>query len=370
MYFWAIFILIAGAASWKITFENDVRRFDGTSKETLQGEEEFHSAWGSGESPAIFVTAGDTLEEAIAANEEVYDEVAKTPQSREFASIATVWPSTETRKSNFDRWKMFWGRSRKDEVELLFKENALIYGFNDKAFSLFFNTLTESGFMRSGLSLPPGIFDNIIERFVNETGGKYQVLSFFPDEEGFINMLEPITKKITGTFIVSRKAFSRELSREISSEIIPLGIAAAIMIVTLTMVFLRDVRLAIIALTPVVSAVFAIGGGLVLVGAPLDASSAVASLIVCGLCIDYGIFMVYSCKDLERNGATATAVALSALTTLIGTSALLLAKHPILFSIGRTITIGILAGFLTAFFVIPAIYTLSIKRVGKVQVLL
>jgi len=120
VYFWAIFILIAAAASWRITFENDVKRFDGASKETLRSEEEFHRVWGSGESPAIFVTAGDTLEEAIAANEEVYYEVAKTPQSREFGSIAAVWPSARTRQSNLDRWKTFWSESRKDEVELLF----------------------------------------------------------------------------------------------------------------------------------------------------------------------------------------------------------------------------------------------------------
>ena len=46
---------------------------------------------------------------------------------------------------------------------------------------------------------------------------------------------------------------------------------------------------------------------------------------------------------------------LSSITTLIGTSSLLLAHHPALFMVGASLTSGLLVGYLTAFFVVPGI---------------
>jgi len=361
VYFWGIFVLLAALVSGRTVFENDVRQFDGSSKETLAAEDKFHGTWGGGEQPAIFVVTGGSLEEAIVCNEIVYNEVVKSGAEAGFASIATIWPALKTREANLDSWKRFWDASKRDEVVELFKENGALYDFSDKAFSVFLNTLANPAAVKEGVPINSELFENIIERFVNEVDGEYQILSFFPDKDKYIKKFSPIAVNSDRTFIISRKAFSSELSQSISSEILPLSIAAALIIITLTMVFLRDARLTCIALIPVVSAILSITGALALTGTSLNASAAIAALIVCGLCIDYGIFMVYSCRDYGRDEATATAVTLSALTTLIGSGTLLLAKHPILFSIGRTITLGVLAGFLTSFFVVPTVYTLWIE---------
>jgi len=48
------------------------------------------------------------------------------------------------------------------------------------------------------------------------------------------------------------------------------------------------------------------------------------------------------------------AVSLSAATTFVGAGVLLFAEHPALFSIGITLVIGVLAGYLSSVFVIPA----------------
>jgi predicted exporter len=78
-------------------------------------------------------------------------------------------------------------------------------------------------------------------------------------------------------------------------------------------------------------------------------------MVVVGLCVDYGIFVVYACHHQLETG-TYTAVTLSAVTTLIGTGVLLFAQHPILFSIGATMVTGVLAGYVSAMFVVPALY--------------
>jgi predicted RND superfamily exporter protein len=67
--------------------------------------------------------------------------------------------------------------------------------------------------------------------------------------------------------------------------------------------------------------------------------------------------MMHSYRHRLSEG-TKTSVHVSALTTVIGTAALLLAWHPVLFSMGLTLTIGILAGYVTAMWVVPALYAL------------
>jgi predicted RND superfamily exporter protein len=44
------------------------------------------------------------------------------------------------------------------------------------------------------------------------------------------------------------------------------------------------------------------------------------------------------------------------LTTLVGGIALLCAKHPVMFSVGMTLTVGIFVGYVSSFIVIPSMY--------------
>jgi predicted RND superfamily exporter protein len=92
----------------------------------------------------------------------------------------------------------------------------------------------------------------------------------------------------------------------------------------------------------------------------------ISSILIIGLGIDYGIFMVCRCsEDYEHD--TDTAVLLSGLTTLTGFGALVFAHHPALFSIGITVLLGIGAAIPAAIFVIPALYGYLEKRGGKCQ---
>jgi len=128
-------------------------------------------------------------------------------------------------------------------------------------------------------------------------------------------------------------------------------------------VLLRKPGLSILALVPVVTSLAVVLGVLRISGLSLNAPSIIAAMVVVGLSIDYGIFMVYSCH-FRLNTGTPTAVSLSAWTTLIGAGVLVFAQHPLLFFIGVTLVSGVGAGFLTANFLIPPLYRLS-SRFGK-----
>ena len=146
-----------------------------------------------------------------------------------------------------------------------------------------------------------------------------------------------------------------------SSEIVYLSGVAALLVPLLAGLLLRSIRLTVLALVPVVTGVVAILGMIPALGLSLNAAGVISAMVVVGLCIDYGIFMVYDCHYRMETG-TRTAVTLSAVTTLIGAGVLLLARHPMLFSIGVTMVTGVLAGYVSSMLVLPSLYRLFVPE--------
>ena len=97
---------------------------------------------------------------------------------------------------------------------------------------------------------------------------------------------------------------------------------------------------------------------MVFFGRSLDVSNLIAGIMVLGLTIDYGICMVFAYRDGIQEEVF-QAVTLCAVTTVLGSVVLLLAKHPALFSIGVTLVAGVSAGYLCAWLTLRAVYSLA-----------
>jgi predicted exporter len=350
-----VLVMVAGVVSAsQLSFESDITEFDGSEPQVFQAEAKFHRVWGGQEQPAVFVVPGGSLDEALRRNRLVYRDAMAVMGEEKFSSLSAIWPPREERAANAARWRDFWSQGRESELRRLLREHGAAYDFSAEAFSPFFEGLYAGAAVDDELG-SVGVFSRLRERFVQEGRGGYRVLSFFPDEEGFVSGLSAVSEDHPGTFVVSRNALSRALSRSVSSEIVYLAAIAALLIPILACLLLRDIRLTVIALVPVVTGITVVLGMIPILGLSLTAPSVISAMVVVGLCIDYGIFMVYACHHDLKTG-TQTAVTLSAVTTLIGTGALLLARHPILFSIGVTMVTGVLGGYVSSMLVVPSLH--------------
>jgi len=188
----------------------------------------------------------------------------------------------------------------------------------------------------------------------------YQILSFFPDEIKYTKALSALSAGYPDTFTVSRKIFSSILSESILSEIVYLSSIAVFFIPVLAFLLLKNIQLSIIAMAPVIAGITAVLGLLPVTGLFLNAPSIIAAMVVAGLCIDYGIFMVYS-LHYNLKVQTRTAITFSATTTIIGAGVLLFASHPMLFAIGVTLVTGVTAGYIASITLVPAMYRLARK---------
>ena len=360
---WAIFMIIALILSKQISFNSDISQFDGSEIKIIKAEQKFHSVWVNKTNPAVFVVQGNSLEEALKVNEKIYKQAKTVVGEDNFSSLAAIWPSKQTRKANIDRWKKFWKQGKEKKLRELISTYGSDYNFSEDAFSPFFDNLYACTIVEDEPKRIK-IYKRLKKRFVMDKHNRLQVMSFFPDEDKYINTMSTISSHYPGTFLVSRKVLSRMLSKSVSSEIILLSGIAAIMIPLLTGLLLKDIRMTSLALIPVITGITAVMGIIQIFGLSLNAPSLIAAMVVLGLCIDYGIFMVYTCSHNLKT-STRMAVSLSAITTLIGAGVLLFANHPVLFSIGATIVSGVLFGYIASIIVIPSFYRLWIENINQ-----
>ena len=206
----------------------------------------------------------------------------------------------------------------------------------------------------------------LAERFISTKNGRTQATTFFPDNPACMAAMIRIAARYPGTMVVSGEAIAGSLSKSFSKEVIRISLVAMALIVAATFLLMRNVRAALIALVPPVTAVVWLLAIMACFGATLNVATLIAGIVVFGLSVDYSFVMMHSYRH-SMSGVTRFAVHLSAITTVVGTAVLLFARHPALFSMGVTLTIGVTAGYIAAVFVVPAMCELWMRPAGEGQ---
>ncbi|MEA3445773.1 MAG: hypothetical protein U9R19_13720, partial [Bacteroidota bacterium] len=355
---WVIVVALFVFFSKGLGFGNDIRVYDGSSDEIFSAEERFHKTWGAENELAMFVAGGDGLEKALEINEEASRQIEESFGEEKFASIAGLYPSVETRKNNLFRWEAYWKNGNEEKLKTLLQKQGAEFGYSKDAFSPFFETLYASH-VEEEADNAPKLISHVKQRFLQGTESGYYAITYFVDNKLLVDKARKISEGMKDTFIISRNNMAKAISVSVYEEVRKLALIAGLLIVLLTAALMRNIRLTILSLLPVLTSVLVFFGSFSLLGFSINAPSLIAILVVVGLCIDYGVFMVYDCKyNLEAG--TLLAVTLSAVTTIAGGSVLLLATHPVLFYVGITMAIGIFSGYIAAVFVVPSCYRLWI----------
>ena len=346
---WILFLAAAGYATSQVRFESDIRQFDGSDRSVIDAERTFKTIWG-GSDPGIIAVEAKSEEEALRMNDEVYRRVTADATISP-TSIAPLFPSKVTTEENLSRWHSFWSQQNVVRVKLIMSREAAKYGFSPDAFSPFFASITGRFDAPSDNAALTGMRDH----FVKTRNGSTRVLTFFPDNGKMLEKVRTAVDGMSGVHVISRKFLGDEISRTVKAEFVRLALLAFAVIALFVFLLIRDPLLSCIALVPVFSAVLAIPAVLWLCHMSLNAVVLMSGIIIIGLCVDFGIFVVEHCRH-DHDTDTYRAVTYSVLTTIVGGVALLCAKHPVMFSVGMTLTVGITVGYVSSFVVIPSLY--------------
>jgi len=349
---WLFVVLLSASQAPKLKINGELRQLSYIPVELRQAEERLSEVWGNMRGRALVFTGGTDLQTALQRNDQVWELLGRHNIQDEAVSLAPLLSSTQTQQQRAEDWVSFWQQHRATTQSHIL-QSASKYGFSKDAFAEFFKTLDHPPEQIDIDRLEQWGLKGLLENLLLKEGADYQLLTLLPDRPEVISRLEGELTELPGVTLVSQSRFGRQLSHEISSDFNRFILYAGVAVLALLLLLFRRLKEVLLALLPVLTGLLVMFGGMGWLGLEMNLFNVVASILIIGLGVDYGIFMVCH-GEQAQNLASSRAVLVSGLTTLVGFGALVLARHPAMYSIGLTVLLGISAAVPTAVLVIPA----------------
>jgi len=350
--FWLATISFAAFQAQKLTINAELRQLSYLPPPLERAEQQLAKTWGNMRSRALIFAAGQDLETALQHNEVVWQQLQKLRVQDDVVSLAPLLPSLQTQRQRLQAWKRFWQQHHVASRDLLLRSGAK-YRFSPTAFDPFWQRLNQSVPLITTDVLTGWGLERAVSSLLLKDDAGYQMITLLPDRPELIAALDRKFSHDDGITLVSQRRFSRQLSQEIGADFSRFVSYAGIAVVILLLLLFRRVADVLLALLPVLTGLVVMFGGMGWLGLEMNLFNVVAAILIIGLGVDYGIFMVCH-NQHEEDLSSSRAVLVSGLTTLVGFGSLMLAHHPALHSIGLTVLLGIGAAVPTAVLIIPA----------------
>lgn len=217
---------------------------------------------------------------------------------------------------------------------------------------------------------PPRLSDlpsSLVDRFVGQHGkhllkiyGRGNIWDM-ESLDRFVKEVRTVDARVTGNPLQAHEA-SLQMKHSFEQSAL---YAMVIILVVLWLDFrnLTDVLLAALPLGLGVALMFGLLGYW---GIPLNPANMIALPLILGIGIDYGVHIVHEYREqrgaYRMSPATAVAVFVDSLTTIVGYGALMIASHRGLQSLGRVLTIGVATCLFCSVVMLPALLALLSRR--------
>lgn len=351
---WLLLLAVSGWQATKIRFNGDLRSVNMVTPELRQAEENLTRTWGDMRGKALVFAEGKDLESALKLNDQLFARISQRLPSGELVSLAPILPSAEKQRENRERWGAFWSGGRSERMAADLAREGERLGFTADAFAPFLATLNASPKPSTVEGLKQAGLGELANSMVIEAPGVVRVLTLVPDNPKALAQISADLKELPGVQLVSQSRFGDQMGDAIIRDFSRYMWLTSLLVLAMVVALFRKPGRIMLVLVPVVTGLTCMFGIMGLLGVEFNIFNIAATILVIGICVDYGIFMVCRLAG-ESDPAATRAVLVSGLTTLAGLGALALARHPSMHSIGLTVLLGVGAGIPAALLVIPAL---------------
>jgi predicted exporter len=320
--------------------------------EIRQAESELQQTWGNLRGRAVAFVEGKDLQAALAANDRLFTFLAARLPAGDIVSLAPIFPSAAVQASNRQAWSAFWGGDRGQIILQALRTEAAPLGFAPDAFAPFLQQLSTAPPVIDAEGLRQAGLGEALAALVIEESNRVRLLTLLPDTPAVAALFAGAAPG--GAHLVSQAQFGITISRAVERDFARYLVVTSLVVTLLVAALFRRPAKILLTLVPAVTGLTVMTGIMGALGIAFNLFNIVATVLVLGLCVDYGIYIV--CRVTEgTDHAADRAVLVSGLTTLAGFGILVLASHPALHSIGISVLLGIGAAIPAALLVIPAL---------------
>ena len=368
----------------RLRFEGDIAKLNGITEGTRRDEASIRQTWGDALGMTLVVARGKTVEEALQQNDRTTEILNRDPAVKAVYSLSSVCPSRATQETNIQRWKTFWTMERRTALRQTLDKVGAELGFRPDAFTGFWKRiendppfLTPDSFrgtpLEQALNERVAFADQRVTEILPAT--RQQNAGGTPNDNAISTLVrlddrsqaERLRRALPETIVLDRVDFVEHIARLARSGLGHFALWTALIVGALLFISHASIELVGAVLLPLAFSLLWTFGLMGWIGLPIDLMNSVFVIFIIGVGEDYGVFLMTSKLDEwhgypQRINATSASVLISALTTLFGFAVLIFARHPVLFSMGTTVLLGMACAFAATLILTPLCMDLLLWR--------
>jgi uncharacterized protein len=349
----------------RLRFEGDLSKLNGITAATRADDQLISQTWGDALGMTLVVARGKTVDDALAQNDRAAALLASQTNVTGIYSLASVCPSLATQAENIRRWQNFWTPDRRENLRQTLQQIGGELGFRPEAFAPFWNTVEQTPApltldLFRGTALEEALNERVATG-TNDTAVSTLIKLADRSQAGKLRDALP------GFILIDQRNFAEHIAELAKNGMGHFALWTAIAVGTIVYLTLSSIELIIATLLPIGFGLLWTLGLMGLLGLPINVMNCVFVIFVIGMGEDYSVFLATSKMDEWRGHpprihATSASVLISAATTIFGFAVLIFARHPVLFSMGTTVLLGMISAFIATLVITPACMDLLLFR--------
>ena len=352
----AILTVLGVVGVRKVRFEGDLARLNGITESTRQDEALIRQTWGDALGMTMILARGKTEEEALLQNDRAAELLAHEPGVSAVYSLSAVCPAKANQEASIRRWHEFWTPARRAALRQTLEQTGKELGFRSDAFAPFWQRIEGEPVILT-LALFRGTpLQQVMNERVSLAAGDNAVSTLIKIEDH--SQVPALRRKLPGMIVLDQKSFADHIADMTKGGLGRFALWTGIIVTAILYLSLASTELVLATLLPLAFGLLWTFGAMGLLGLPIDMINSVFVVFVIGIGEDYSLFLVTSKLDEwrgrpQRIAVTSASVLISALTTIFGFGVLVVAKHPMLYSMGTTVLLGMGFTFIATLILTP-----------------
>jgi predicted exporter len=337
-------LVLAAAALPRLVFVDDLTALGEPDAALLAEEQRVRERVASFDAGRLVLALADGPEQALARNEAVYARLAAEVEAGRLAGVrslhALLWPE-ELQRRNLDVLRA--DPSLPARLDAAFQAA----GFRPGAFAPFAAALGAPAAPLSLGELRASPLGELAGTLVLDLGGRIGVLTYLrgvrePDA------VRAALADLPDVHWFEQRAFLNEIFGRFRDQTVRQAALGSLLVLPILLLRYRNLRRALAAFLPSVLSGVVVLSAFAALGHEVNLLHVVSLLVVTGMGVDFGIYLVDSVESHRALGATLISILLCCLATLFTFGMLALSDHPGLRAIGLTSGLGIALSFLLA----------------------
>ena len=340
----------------KLRFEGDISKLNGVTESTRADDKLITQTWGDALGMTLVVARGKTVDDALAQNDRAAEILAQQKNVTGVYSLAAICPSLADQEVNIQRWQKFWTPVRQENLRQTLQQVGGELGFRPDAFAPFWKSVEEKPVMITldmfrGTPLEQALSERVAVG-TNDTAISTLIKLADRSQAGALRDALP------GFILIDQKNFADHIAALAKNGMGHFALWTVVAVGAIVYFALGSIELVFATLLPIGFGLLWTLGLMGLLGLPINVMNCVFVIFVIGMGEDYSVFLATSKLD-EWHGhpprihATSASVLISAATTIFGFAVLIFAKHPVLFSMGTTVLLGMACAFAATLVITP-----------------